>query len=239
MVQALEKRFGLAAQDIVLFGESLGGSVALQAAADMESGVKEPPRRHPLEVWRETGKEATSLAERMRRTLQLQFAPADPAGERAYRRPGRTPGAVVCFASIASVARRVKEAYPRLPVEAMRNPFAAEKAIGRITAPTLILHGTEDDMTGTHHAEILKRNGGPNVEMELIPGANHCLTFPDRSAVDPAKVKRMVDRVHAFLAERRLCPPEAGPALAPDRHDENKFRNRVHFRPNKDGRQAG
>lgn len=115
------------------------------------------------------------------------FRTADPSHARALARGMRVHRAPLDGVLAHLVASTYHDTYHRL---------------GRITAPTLVLHGSADTMTPLENARLLARSI-PDAELSIVPGAGHAylLEQPDESA----------RRVLEFLERRR---PVAGPAAS-------------------------
>lgn len=66
------------------------------------------------------------------------------------------------------------ERYPWLPVhKLMRDQFATRDIIADIQVPTLIFHGTADDVVGPQHGEALAAAAGDTAQLFLIPDGTH------------------------------------------------------------------
>lgn len=66
------------------------------------------------------------------------------------------------------------ERYPWLPVSAlMKDQFATRDLIERITVPTLIFHGTEDETVPVHHGKALAEMSGDSTQLFVIPDGTH------------------------------------------------------------------
>lgn len=61
--------------------------------------------------------------------------------------------------------------------------FGRRGSLGRVRAPTMVLHGGEDVMSPSQNARILAA-GIPDAELQIVPGAGHAvpLELPERSA---------------------------------------------------------
>ncbi len=204
MVRTLQADLQVPAERIVLFGESLGSAMAIDTACRMEKGLRRRNSKNPLQAWGEAGQNAPDLLTRVHKTLSESL---NPEPRHITLVPPQKPAAVITFAAFASMARRVKEEYPMMPVDTMENRFDSESIIGRLKSDVLLLHGTADEMTGAHHSKILKDRGGPNVTLVLMEGANHRLTPPGSDIPDRAQVEKMIDRMQSWLSERGICPP--------------------------------
>lgn len=65
------------------------------------------------------------------------------------------------------------ERYPFLPVSAlMKDQFATRDLIERITVPTLIFHGTEDETIPVHHGQALA-DMSDTAQLYIIPDGTH------------------------------------------------------------------
>jgi len=103
------------------------------------------------------------------------------------------PASWVSFAGdpSAGVRRITEEAGMRLSPEVIEDPVAwalefegvtTESSIKGVTVPTLIVHGTADDVVPVDHAQRIAARA-PDAQVEIIEGAGHQLRR-DRRAVD-------------------------------------------------------
>ena len=97
-----------------------------------------------------------------------------------------------------------KYGYSEFPGVTIRETFqlisAAKRSLGRIVAPLLIVHATEDDMASTRNASYLSsRVGSHQVETFLIDDTYHVLTL-DKRKDDVAQ------RVSEFFLSQRAAP---------------------------------
>ncbi|WP_171239976.1 alpha/beta hydrolase [Ruegeria sp. HKCCA5491] len=66
------------------------------------------------------------------------------------------------------------ERYPFLPVSLlMKDQFATRDLIDRVTVPTLIFHGTEDETVPLHHGQALADMAGDTAQLHVIPEGSH------------------------------------------------------------------
>ena len=71
--------------------------------------------------------------------------------------------------------------------------FDPRPSFGRIRVPTLLFYGADDSWTPVESSvDAWRIAGGPRVEIEVVPGAEHDLTLPDGSFA-PAYDRRLVD----------------------------------------------
>jgi pimeloyl-ACP methyl ester carboxylesterase len=211
MVQNLEEHFNVPSNQIVLFGESLGGAMALYTARDMERGQRVRNNKNPLESWRESG-EAQQDGKKMGVLSRMQKVVDDsmfPEPRLKYVREPRKPAAVIGLNIFASMRRRVKEEYPLLPVNSMMNSFDSERIVHDVKTDILLLHAIEDEMTGHHHSRILKEKGNDNITLEYLQGASHTLSKPGENTVSLDVVNMALDKAQMYMAERGLCPAPA------------------------------
>lgn len=83
--------------------------------------------------------------------------------------------ALVLDAPYTSVADRAAERYPWVPVRALiRHEFDTAALIGRVAAPILILHGTEDAVIPVAHGRALAALA-PSAQAVWIEGGSHLL----------------------------------------------------------------
>lgn len=162
-----------------VYGTSMGGRVAQWLAAD-----------HP---------------ERVRALVLGCTSPGGPhAVERdnavrvALSRPGTIEGrnALIDLMFTPAYAAAHTGRYtvlgdPRMPPYARKRHLLASNghdawdALPRITAPTLILHGTDDLLNPTGNAKLLAERI-PHARVELIEGARHAYFVEFRSVASPA-----------------------------------------------------
>ena len=101
------------------------------------------------------------------------------------------PAAWISFSTdaAAGVRRITEEAGMVLAPETLADPTAwaaefdtvtAERSIGDLTVPTLIVHGTADDVVPVDHARRLAA-AAPNAELVVIEGAGHTLRRDERA----------------------------------------------------------
>ena len=107
-----------------------------------------------------------------------------------------------------------KYGYSEFPAVTIRETFrlikAAKRDLGRVAAPLLIVHATEDDMATLENARFLaSRVASADVQTFFVDDTYHVLTL-DRRKHDVA------DRVTEFFLDRQmpdaLCPREAAHA---------------------------
>ena len=97
-------------------------------------------------------------------------------------------GGVVLAGAYDSVRSIAAERFWMFPVRwALRDPFDVASEIGRVAAPILVLHGTEDPVIPIRHAEALVAGAAPNVTFVPVEDGPHLvLGDPDaeRSLAD-------------------------------------------------------
>jgi|GEM_PF-5760927 len=149
-------------------------------------------------------------------------------GDRYHNVPKQKVAAVTCFAAFSSLPERVQEEYPFMPASSLMGiQLDAESVVAKIKAPVILLHGTADEVTCKHHSLRLKKAGGDNVEVILIPGANHRLSKqlyphahryspvsqttkdPELLKIDRDQVRMLLAHVQSSLHKNGLCPPPA------------------------------
>ncbi|MEU0667471.1 alpha/beta fold hydrolase [Streptomyces lavendulocolor] len=150
-----------------VYGTSMGGRVAQWIAADHPArvdrlvlGCTSPGAPHGVERGPDVRRAlAQTDPEAARRALlELMYTPAWPAAH-----PGRT------FRTLGD---------PKMPAHARRRHLRASArhdawdALPRITAPTLVVHGTDDLFNPTANAPLLAGRI-PDARLHLVPGARH------------------------------------------------------------------
>jgi 3-oxoadipate enol-lactonase len=178
---------GVERADVV--GTSLGGMIAqelalahpervdrLVLACTTPGGVRAAPfPSHFLRLLAEAPMHEPAVA--LRRFVENSLAPGAPAAlvERIYERRLANPPDPAGWQAQAA-AGTTYDGYDR---------------VTRITAPTLIVHGTEDNVVATANAEIL---GSliPNARVELLDGCGHLFFWE--------QPERFVELVEEFLA---------------------------------------
>ncbi|EEE37800.1 hydrolase, alpha/beta superfamily [Rhodobacteraceae bacterium KLH11] len=89
----------------------------------------------------------------------------------AAQRPDAT--LLVLEAPFTATVDVAAERYPFLPVSAlMQDQFATRDLIGHITVPTLIFHGTGDQVIPPHHGQTLAGMSGA-AQLYMIPDGSH------------------------------------------------------------------
>jgi 3-oxoadipate enol-lactonase len=175
-----------------VYGTSMGGRVAQWLAADhpgrvgaLVLGCTSPGAPHGIErsaaVRRSLAQHDAAAAHRA--LLELMYSPAWLATH---------PGP---FGTLGD---------PDMPKHARRRHLAASAShdswavLPSITAPTLVVHGTEDVFNPVANAPLLA-NRIPGARLELISGARHAYFEEYRAVASPL--------VLGFLAEREKHPP--------------------------------
>lgn len=64
----------------------------------------------------------------------------------------------------------------------VRDRFDNSAKLGKVTAPVLLLHGTDDTMIGPEHARTLAK-ANPRARLVLVPGFGHELAYMDAAQV--------------------------------------------------------
>jgi pimeloyl-ACP methyl ester carboxylesterase len=85
-------------------------------------------------------------------------------------------------------------AYAKLAHLRASNSHDAWDALPSISAPTLVLHGTDDLLSPVDNALLLAERI-PNARVQLLPGARHAYFEEDRTVAGPAAI--------GFLTERK------------------------------------
>lgn len=228
MIKALEhpEAFGLnmkpvQAQHITLFGESLGGAVALHTARRMELGHKRLNGKTPWEAWQESREDQKKKSPQRGSSFwsrlqwewdQLSWDTLRDIRQRrtSYTRSPESPARVICFGAFSSLKNVVHDRHKRLLAERMENPFNSEDIIGHIRTPVVLLHGTDDISVLPYHAGVLKRRGdagGADVTVIPLEGVNHWLAPPGTTQETLLSVPNMDSgQVHLLLdhVERNL-----------------------------------
>ncbi|WP_350333724.1 alpha/beta hydrolase [Coralliovum pocilloporae] len=89
----------------------------------------------------------------------------------AARRPVRAAILVSPFTAASDVAQ---ERYPWVPVSLlMKDQYRSREQIGKITAPILIIHGTQDQTIPVAHGERLFALANEPKELAILEGAGH------------------------------------------------------------------
>ncbi|NLU66001.1 alpha/beta fold hydrolase [Streptomyces sp. HNM0574] len=149
-----------------VYGTSMGGRVAQWLAADRPErvgrlvlGCTSPGGPHAVECGPEVRRALTqSDPEAARRALlELMYTPSTLAG-------GAGPFHTLGDPTMSASARRA-----HLRASAGHDAW---DALPRITAPTLIVHGTDDVLNPAANAELLARRI-PDARLRLVPGARH------------------------------------------------------------------
>jgi dienelactone hydrolase len=75
-------------------------------------------------------------------------------------------------------------------------------ACGRLAAPTLFLHGSEDEAVSPEESRRLLRAFGPgSARLEVVPGANHTFGAVHPLAAIPPALERVLAATAAFLVQ--------------------------------------
>jgi alpha-beta hydrolase superfamily lysophospholipase len=81
--------------------------------------------------------------------------------------------------------------------------FAPLHTIARVSAPVLIVHGTDDDVVPVDDARRLHARAGGSAHLLVVPGANHY-------SVD--SLRRVAGDVRAWLDDTGVLRPDTAPA---------------------------
>jgi len=105
---------------------------------------------------------------------------------------------------VAGTQRITQDAGMVLSEEVLADPTAwaaefdavsPEKSIVKVKVPTLVIHGTADDVVPVHHADLL-RERAPRAEIRIIEGAGHQLRR------DEIALETLLDWLDRTLARR-------------------------------------
>ncbi len=178
-----------------VYGTSMGGRVAQWLAADhpdrvaaLVLGCTSPGGEHGVERGTEV-RRALSQPDRKaagRALLELMYTPAWLA---THRGPYRTVGD------------------PGMPAHARRRHLAASAehdawdALPRITAPTLVIHGTDDRFNPAANAPLLAGRI-PDATVHLIPGARHAYFEEFRETSSPVVLDFLAAHRHLAGAQQ-------------------------------------
>ncbi|HZD91312.1 MAG TPA: alpha/beta hydrolase [Pseudolabrys sp.] len=112
----------------------------------------------------------------------------------------RDVGGVILDAPFTSTADVGAAAYPFAPVRwLIRDSFRADRLIGKVTAPLLVLHGGQDRVVPIHFGERLFALANEPKRMVRFPEGGH-INLDDYGAVDV--VREFVAGIAAAPAER-------------------------------------
>lgn len=171
---------------IVWFGHSRGGVTALLTASRVFHGEALPgtPRPGAL-VCAAAPHVACNLDDSQRTLLHRQGYLESPSSRTGQElRLGR---------------RWLEE------MEADEPAFDPLKAIALIPCPVLLVHGAQDSTVPVEAATLLRRAGGPQVALEVIPGATHTFNAPNPLGPDaepPPETERFVQTVCDFAVRQ-------------------------------------
>ena len=85
-------------------------------------------------------------------------------------------GGVVLAAAYDSIREIAAERFWLFPVRwVLRDAFDVTAELARVSAPVLVLHGTDDSVIPIRHAEALVRGAGANVTFERIEDGPHLI----------------------------------------------------------------
>lgn len=157
----------------VIGGHSMGGAIALTLA------LTHPARVAGL-VLAGTGARLR-VAPALLAQVQADFAGAVSGIIQNVFAPSAPP------ALTRAAHARMLEINPRVLLNDWRacDAFDVRARLGEITAPALVLCGTEDQMTPEKHARFLA-DALPHAEFKLFPGAGHMLPLEQPEAVTEA-----------------------------------------------------
>lgn len=181
----------------------LAGRGWLAAWADLRA-VRRSPGYFSIEGW---VRDVLAVVEEVRSLPEAADLPLAVVGSsaggcvaaEALRRGARTdalalmaaPAAWLSFAGDASagVSRITQEAGMALDPQVLKDPSAwaaefetvtTQAAIAHVRVPTLIVHGTADDVVPVEHAELIAA-AAPHVEVVILDGAGHQLRREPRA----------------------------------------------------------
>jgi 3-oxoadipate enol-lactonase len=170
-----------------VYGTSMGGRVAQWLAAD-----------HPDRVRRLVlGCTSPGGAHGVERSAEVRLSLVQPD-------PERNRAALLALMYTPEWLATHPEPYwtlgdPAMPPHARRRHLRASAghdawdALARITAPTLVLHGDQDEFNPTANARLIAGRI-PNARMELLPGARHAY-FEECREVAGRLVREFLTRV--------------------------------------------
>lgn len=187
----------LALDCVVVAGHSMGGMVAQRVAID------HPERTAGLVL---LGTFATcagnpALEELSCERISRSTDPVDPAYVRAFHESTIAPEAAVPGAFVDLVVREGLKVPARVWRELLDAHLREDltRELGKIAAPTLILHGDADRLARTSDQEVLAR-GIASAELIVFRGAGHALCWER-----PGEVARAIAE-HDVLADILRCP---------------------------------
>ncbi|MFX4274054.1 alpha/beta fold hydrolase [Propionibacteriaceae bacterium Y1685] len=160
-----------------VYGFSMGGRIAQVLAARHQHRVA-------ALVLGATGPGGAWEAQRSPGAHRALMAAGTPAGHPAMIDLFFSPGWSAAHPDVPPTI------LPHLTPHAQRLHFAASRAhdagdlLSRITAPTLVLHGAEDELTPPGSAEALAEHIA-EAELVLIPGARHGYVHERRDLASP------------------------------------------------------
>ncbi|MEZ0069682.1 3-oxoadipate enol-lactonase [Streptacidiphilus sp. MAP12-20] len=175
-VVAVLDRLGIARADV--YGTSMGGRVAQWVAARhpervgrLVLGCTSPGDRHGVERGAEVNAALTDRDERAARAalVDLMYTPAWTA---THAGP------------FATLGDRTMPAYARRRHRMASARHDAWAVLPDITAPTLVLHGTDDRFNPTANAPLLAERI-PDARLELVEGARHAYFEEFRATASP------------------------------------------------------
>ena len=174
-------------------GTSLGGMVAQELAIGRPDRV----RRLVLACTTPGGPNAFPLPEpTLRLMAEAPFLPPEEALRR-FVENALAADTVHDRPELAERIYRLRLEHPPDPLgwraqAAAGVTFDAFDRLGSISAPTLVLHGTDDTVVDVRNAQLLAE-GIPDARTELLPGTGHLFFWEER--------ERFVELVTSFLKE--------------------------------------
>ncbi|MFI1968489.1 alpha/beta hydrolase [Streptomyces cinnamoneus] len=171
-----------------VYGTSMGGRVAQRLAARYPHRV----RALVLGCTSPGGRHAVERGDDVRRAL----ARPGPAAGRALRELMYTPAWLA-----TGTGPRNTLGDPAMPAYARRRHLAASNAhdawdvLPDISAPTLVVHGTDDLLNPTANAHLLA-DRIPGARLHLIPGARHAYFEEFRATAGPLVLDFLAEHDH-------------------------------------------
>lgn len=113
----------------------------------------------------------------------------------ASRRPCAGVVLQSSFSSLSSMARRL---YPWFPLGSVlaRGAYPNARRAASLTAPLLLVHGTDDEIVPYSESEILLRSAPPGTDFWAIEGADHNDLF---AVAGLSYLRRLDDRLHEWV----------------------------------------
>jgi 3-oxoadipate enol-lactonase len=168
-----------------IFGVSLGGFIAQEIAVSNPRRVRKlvlastapgGPNQHPMP---EQGVKSLSRYPTLEREQALRLAVETSLGERGVRERPELLEEIYAY--------RLERAPDLAAWQAQAMAGASFDAFGRIpaiSAPTLVVHGTADNVVDPRNGELLAATI-PGARLELFPDRGHMLVWEDGEALAP------------------------------------------------------